>query len=83
MSKLRKYKRKALREGKDNPATNLPYMSILFVVIIIAIFGSAAYIVMSKSASQEPEDKDAIKMTISISSCKSSHLLSNKNAVYA
>ncbi len=67
MSKLRKHKRKMLKEGQDNPAKKLPYMTILFVVIIIAIFGSAAYLVMSKTASQEPEDKEAIKMTISMS----------------
>ncbi len=66
MSKLKKHKRNMLKGGRDNPA-KLPYMSILFVVIIIAIFGSAAYLVMSKSASQEPEDKEAIKMTISMS----------------
>lgn len=66
MSKLRKNKRKMPKGGRDNPA-KLPYMSILFVVIIIAIFGSAAYLVMSKTASLEPEDKDAIKMTISMS----------------
>src|SRR5574337_1454532 len=65
MSKLRKNKRKMLKGGQGNRA-KLPYMSILFVVIIIAIFGSAAYLVMSKSASLEPEDKDAIKMTISM-----------------
>ncbi|MCX9012572.1 MAG: cupredoxin domain-containing protein [Candidatus Methanoperedens sp.] len=67
MSKLRKNKRKMLKGEQNNPAKKLPYMSILFVVIIIAIFGSAAYLVMSKTASQEPEDKDAIKMTISMS----------------
>ncbi len=43
-----------------------PYMSILFIIIVIAIFGAAAYLVMSKSASLEPEDKDAIKMTITM-----------------
>ncbi len=67
MSKLRKHKRNTLKEKQNNPAKKLPYMSILFVVIVIAIFGSAAYLVMSKTASLEPEDKDAIKMTITMS----------------
>ncbi len=44
----------------------MPYMSILFIVIVIAIFGSAMYLIMSKSAALEPVDKDAIKMTITM-----------------
>ncbi len=67
MSRLRKHKRNIPKEEQNNTAKKMPYMSILFVVIIIAIFGSAAYLVMSKSASLEPEDKDAIKMTITMS----------------
>ncbi len=62
MSKLRKNKRKIKEEHRKK----LPVKSILFVVIVIAIFGSAAYIVMSRNASQEPVDKDAIKMTITM-----------------
>ena len=67
MSKLTKHKRKMLGEKQKNQAKKLPYMSILFVVIVIAIFSSAAYIVMSRTVSQEPLDKDAIKMTITMS----------------
>ncbi len=63
MSKSRKNKRKIRVEDK----TKLPVKSILFVVIVVAIFGSAAYIVISRTASQEPVDKDAIKMTITMS----------------
>ncbi len=64
MSKSKKLKKRML---KENQTKKLPYMSILFVVIIIAIFSSAAYIVMSRTVSQEPLDKDAIKMTITMS----------------
>ena len=67
MSKSTKHKRKMLGEKQKNQAKKLPFMSILFVVIIIAIFSSAAYIVMSRTVSQEPLDKDAIKMTITMS----------------
>lgn len=66
MSKLRKHERKMLKEKQNNQRKKLPLMSILFMVIVIAIFGSAAYLIMSKSASQEPVDKDAIKMTITM-----------------
>ncbi len=62
MSESRKNKRKIRAEDK----TKLPVKSILFVVIVIAIFASAAYIVMSRTVSQEPVDKDAIKMTITM-----------------
>lgn len=61
MSKLKKY---VGMKGKQEK--KLPYRSILFVVIVIAIFGSAIYLIMSKSAALEPVDKDAIKMTISM-----------------
>ena len=64
MSKSKKLKKRMLKEKQTK---KLPYMSILFVVIIIAIFSSAAYIVMSRTVSQEPLDKDAIKMTITMS----------------
>ncbi|MFA4934866.1 MAG: cupredoxin domain-containing protein [Candidatus Methanoperedens sp.] len=64
MSKSKKLKKIMLKEKQTK---KLPYMSILFVVIIIAIFSSAAYIVMSRTVSQEPLDKDAIKMTITMS----------------
>lgn len=67
MSKSTKHKRKMQTEKQKNQAKKLPFMSILFVVIIIAIFSSAAYIVMSRTVSQEPLDKDAIKMTITMS----------------
>ncbi len=61
MLKSRKNKRKIRDEHKT-----LPVKSILFVVIVIAIFASAAYIVMSRTASLEPTDKDAIKMTVTM-----------------
>jgi len=64
VSKSKKLKKIMLKEKQTK---KLPYMSILFVVIIIAIFSSAAYIVMSRTVSQEPLDKDAIKMTITMS----------------
>ncbi len=63
MSTLRKNKREIQKEVHKK---KLPVKSILFLVIVIAIFGSAAYIVMSRNASQEPVDKDAIKMTITM-----------------
>ncbi len=63
MSKSKKHK---IRKEKENTKKKLPLMSILFIVIVIAIFGAAAYIVMSKTASLEPVDKDAIKMTITM-----------------
>ena len=66
MSKSTKHKRKMQTEKQKNQAKKLPFMSILFVVIVIAIFSSAAYIVMSRTVSQEPLDKDAIKMTITM-----------------
>ncbi|MFA4957524.1 MAG: cupredoxin domain-containing protein [Candidatus Methanoperedens sp.] len=52
--------------SKENPDKKPPYMSILFIFIVIAIFGSAIYLVISKSAALEPVDKDAIKMTITM-----------------
>lgn len=66
MPKLRKSRRNVLKEKQNNKGKKLPFMTILFIVIILAIFGSAAYLVMSKTASLEPVDKDAIKMTITM-----------------
>ncbi len=63
MSRSKKHKGKMSREKQMKKPS---YMGILFIVIVIAIFGSAAYLVMSKTASLEPEDKDAIKMTITM-----------------
>lgn len=63
MSRSKRHKGKMLKEKQEKKP---PYMSVLFVAIVIAIFGAAAYIVMSKTASLEPEDKDAIKMTITM-----------------
>lgn len=63
MSGSRKHKGKMSREKQRK---KLPYMSILFVIIVIAIFSSAIYLVVSKTASLEPVNKDAIKMTISM-----------------
>lgn len=65
MSKSKKHKKRMLKEKQNTK--KLPLMSILFVVIVIAIFGGAIYLIMSKTASLEPQDKDAIKMTITMS----------------
>ncbi len=51
---------------KEKTPKKLPYRGILFIVIIIAVFGSAMYLIISKSASLEPVDKDAIKMRITM-----------------
>ncbi|MCZ7381284.1 MAG: cupredoxin domain-containing protein [Candidatus Methanoperedens sp.] len=51
---------------KEKQEKKRPYMSILFIIIVIAIFGAALYLIMSKSASMEPVNKDAIKMTITM-----------------
>jgi len=63
MSRSRKHDENMLKEKKGKKP---PYMSILFIFIVIAIFGGAIYLIMSKSASLEPVDKDAIKMTITM-----------------
>ncbi len=62
MSRSRKHNRK-LKEGHGKKP---PYMSILFMVIVIAIFSAALYLIISKSASLEPVNKEAIKMTITM-----------------
>ncbi|MDD5615682.1 MAG: cupredoxin domain-containing protein [Candidatus Methanoperedens sp.] len=62
MSRSKKHKQML----KDNPEKKPPYKSILFMVIVIAIFGTAIFLVMSKSAALEPVNKDAIKMTITM-----------------
>lgn len=61
MSKLKKHK-----GTKGKQEKKLPYKSILFMFIVIVIFSSAIYLIMSKSAALEPVDKDAIKMTITM-----------------
>ncbi len=61
MSISKKHKR-----TRENSEKRQPYMSILFIVIVIAIFGGAIYLIMSKSAALEPVDKNAIKMTITM-----------------
>lgn len=61
MSGSKKYK-----GTKEKFEKKPPYMSILFIAIVIAIFGSAIYLIMSKSAALEPVDRDAIKMTITM-----------------
>ncbi|NJD77728.1 MAG: cupredoxin domain-containing protein [Candidatus Methanoperedens sp.] len=66
MSKSKKYKERRQNEKQNKRAKKFPLKSILFMVIVIAIFGSALYLVMSKSASLDPVDKDAIKMTITM-----------------
>lgn len=63
MSRSKRYKEKRLK-GKQEKKP--PYMSILFMFLVITIFGAAIYLIMSKSASLEPVDKDAIKMTITM-----------------
>ncbi len=59
-------KKHKLRMLKDNQENKPPYKIILFMVIVIAIFGAAIFLVMSKSAALEPVNKDAIKMTITM-----------------
>lgn len=66
MSESKRNKGNVLNEKQKNPGKKLPLMSILFIVIVIAVFGFAVYIIMSKTASLEPADKDAIKMTITM-----------------
>jgi len=51
---------------KENSKKKTPYMSILFIIIVIAIFSSAIYLILSKSAALEPVNKNAIKMTITM-----------------
>lgn len=63
MSISKKHERRMLKEDQEKKP---PYMSILFMVIVIAIFGAAIFLVMSKSAALEPVDKEAIKMTITM-----------------
>ncbi len=53
-------------KSKEKKGKNKPYMSILFIFIVIAIFGAALYLIISESASLEPVNKDAIKMTINM-----------------
>jgi cytochrome c oxidase subunit 2 len=62
MSRSRKHN----RISKEQHGKKLPYMSILFIVIVIAIFSTALYLMINKSASLEPADKKAIKMTITM-----------------
>ncbi|VVB95844.1 Cupredoxin-like domain protein [uncultured archaeon] len=66
MSKSKKHKERVLKTNQNDRAKKLPLKSILFMVIVIAIFGSALYLIISKSASLDPVDKDAIKMTITM-----------------
>lgn len=63
MSRSKKHKGRLLKEKQEKKR---PYLSILFIIIVIAIFGAAIYLIMSKTASLEPVDKDAIKMTITM-----------------
>ncbi len=63
MSKSEKNKE---RKFKKKQGKKPPYKSIMFMFIVIAIFGAAIYLIMSKSAALEPVDKDAIKMTITM-----------------
>ncbi|MDO8726843.1 MAG: cupredoxin domain-containing protein [Candidatus Methanoperedens sp.] len=62
MSRSKKHNGKLKEKQEKKP----PYKSILFMVIVIAIFGTAIFLVMSKSAALEPVNKDAIKMTITM-----------------
>ncbi|HEY9204616.1 MAG TPA: cupredoxin domain-containing protein [Candidatus Methanoperedens sp.] len=66
MSKSRKSGKKVTKGKQSNEGKKMPFKTILFIVIILAIFGSAAYLIMNKTASLEPEDKDATKMTITM-----------------
>lgn len=64
MSKSKKHKKRLLQEKQTK---KLPVRSILFVFLVVGIFVSAAYLVTSRTVSSEPVDKDAIKMTITMS----------------
>ncbi len=63
-------KKKNLKETPGNKqgseAKSRRFSTFLFIVILIVIFGSAGYILMSKNASLAPVNKDAIKMTITM-----------------
>ena len=63
MSRSKKHEDRLSKEKQEKKP---PYMSILFIVIVIAIFGAALYLIIGKSASLEPVNKDAIKMTITM-----------------
>jgi len=63
VSGSRKHKAKMSREKQRKKP---PYMSILFMIIVIAIFGAAIYLIMSETALLEPVNRDAIKMTITM-----------------
>jgi cytochrome c oxidase subunit II len=62
MSRSKKHKQTL----KDSLEKKPPYKSILFMLIVIVIFGAAIFLVMSKSAFLEPVNKEAIKMTITM-----------------
>ncbi len=66
MSISKKHKERRQKEKQDNRTKKLPLRSILFMVIVVALFGSALYLLISKSVSLDPVDKDAIKMTITM-----------------
>ncbi len=66
MSKSKKYKEKMRNEKQNKRAKKFPLKGVLFMVIVVAIFSSALYLIMSKSASLDPVEKDAIKMTITM-----------------
>lgn len=57
---------KSKRTELDEKEKKIPYRSILFMIIVIAVFGAAFFLLMSKSAALDPVDKEAIKMTITM-----------------
>ncbi len=59
-------KHREWKEKQNNRTKKLPLKSILFMVIVVAIFGLALYLIISKSASLDPVNRDAIKMTITM-----------------
>jgi len=62
VSRSKKHNGKLKEKQEKKP----PYKSFLFILIVIAIFGTAIFFVMSKSAALEPVNKEAIKMTITM-----------------
>ncbi len=70
MNKSKKHKKKIKHKRKipKNKAENKKqhHQTVLYLAIVTVIFVSAAYITMNKTVSLIPEDKEAIKMTITM-----------------
>lgn len=64
ISRPKKHNKRKVKEKKKPIAS--AFRMVLYIAIIIAIFGSAVNIVMNKTASMEPVDKEAIEMKITM-----------------